>query len=157
MEARELRVGGARNPARLKCPPYQDDGTGVATPSWKVDPSADVPPSRQLVELVLDAVASGAMRAGEQLPSVRQLAASALVNHNTVARAYRDLEHLGVVQGKNGLGVFVTSAGPSRAKDERRDATLESFRRAAREALRAGHPPAELASILSNVSSRKSA
>lgn len=129
----------------------------MTTPSWKVDPSAATPPSRQIVELVLDAVASGTMRAGEQLPSVRQLAASALVNHNTVARAYRDLEHLGVVQGKNGLGVFVTGEGPTRARDERRDATLATFRRAASEALRAGHTPAELASILSNVSSRKSA
>ena len=108
-------------------------------PSWKVDPGLDLPPSRQLVEAVLDRVASGELAAGAQLPSVRSLAAEALVNHNTVARAWRDLEHLGVVAGENGRGVFVTPAGPRIARELRRQRTLEGFERALGEALRAGH------------------
>ena len=111
---------------------------------WRVDPGLDVPPSRQLVEAVLDRVAAGDLPAGEQLPSVRALAAEALVNHNTVARAWRELEHLGVVAGENGRGVFITSSGPRLARELRRGQTLESFERAVREALRAGHAPETL-------------
>jgi GntR family transcriptional regulator len=132
-----------------RCPPYQDDGTAVM--EWKVDPSADTPPSRQIVAAMLDAVARGELDAGAQLPSVRQLAAQALVNHNTAARAYRDLEHMGVVRGKNGLGVFVTAEGPRLARDARRAETLRELARVATEALRAGHEPRALAAVLAKV------
>ena len=124
---------------------------------WSIDTGSETPPSRQLTLRVLDALAAGELDAGAQLPSVRQLAALALVNHNTVARAYRDLEQLGVVRGQNGLGVFVTPRGPALARDERTDATLSAFRRAAREAVRAGHAARELVAILSDISKRKSA
>jgi DNA-binding transcriptional MocR family regulator len=66
--------------------------------TWTVDLASSVPPSRQLVEAALDALSSGRLAAGDRLPSVRGLAAAALVNHNTVARAYRDLEQRGVVK-----------------------------------------------------------
>ena len=107
--------------------------------TYRVDLSSSVPPSRQLVEAVLDAVAAGALAPGVRLLSVRALAAEALVNPNTAARAYRDLEALGVVEGRNGLGVFVTERGPGVARALRERATLEAFARAAAEALRAGH------------------
>lgn len=105
----------------------------------RVDPNSPVPPSQQLVQAVLDAVASGALGAGDRLPSVRKLAAEALVNPNTVQKAFRDLEHFGVVAGKNGSGVFVTEDGPDTAKGLRLGETLDGFRRAAMQALRAGH------------------
>ena len=111
---------------------------------WRVDPGLDVPPSRQIVEAVLDRLAAGELTAGLQLPSVRTLAAEALVNHNAVARAWRELEHLGVVAGENGRGVFITPNGPRLARELRRRQTLESFERALREALRAGHAPETL-------------
>src|SRR5687768_6672630 len=111
---------------------------------WTIDPGLDVPPSRQLVEAVLDAVASGRLAAGGQLPSVRGLAAEVLVNANTVARAWRELEHLGVVAGENGRGVFVTPQGPARARELRRAATLAAYERALGEALRSGHDIEEL-------------
>ncbi len=82
----------------------------------RVDPHADVPPSRQIVEAVLDAVARGEWGPEDRLPSVRALAEEAMVNPNTVGKAYRDLEGLGVVEGRNGSGVFVTAAGPARAR-----------------------------------------
>jgi GntR family transcriptional regulator len=104
-----------------------------------VDPSSDVPPSRQIVEAILDSVAAGALLAGARLLSVRGLAAEALVNPNTVAKAYRDLDAMGVTEGRNGLGVFVTAAGPRLARAARSEATLRNFERAAAEALRAGH------------------
>lgn len=114
----------------------------------RVDPALDLPPSRQLVEAVLDAIASGALAPGARLLSVRALAAEALVNPNTVAKAYRELELMGAVEPRNGLGVFVGPRGPEIARGARRDATLEAFRRAAAEALRAGHPVESLHSIL---------
>ncbi len=112
----------------------------------RVDPSSDTPPSRQIVESLLDAVA--ALAPGARLPSVRALAAEALVNPNTVAKAYREMEALGVVASRSGLGVFVTPRGPGIAKGARRRRTLAAFRRAACQAARAGHPPAALERIL---------
>lgn len=108
--------------------------------TWAIDTNSDVPPSRQLVEAVLDAVARGELAGGNKLPSVRAMAAEALVNPNTVARAYRDLEQMGAVEGQNGRGVFVTERGPEIAREARRGSTLEAFVRAAAEALRSGHP-----------------
>jgi GntR family transcriptional regulator len=107
----------------------------------RVDPHSLVPPSQQLVAAVLDAIASGELPPGAKLPSVRGLAATALVNPNTVTKAYRDLEHLGVAAGRNGSGVFVTAAGPAVASSARLAETLDALQRALDLALRAGHPP----------------
>src|SRR5262245_47660669 len=105
-----------------------------------VDVDLATSPSQQLVEAVLDAIAAGHLVPGARLPSVRDAAGQALVNPNTVARAWRDLEALGVVKGKAGAGVFVTGEGPAIAQRERRKATLVALRRALDEALRSGHP-----------------
>lgn len=107
--------------------------------NYRVDPRRDAPPSRQIVEAVLDAVASGELQAEAKLPSVREMAAQALVNHNTVARAYRDLEQLGVVEGCNGRGVFVTSDALRIARRVRHAETLAAFEHALDHALRCGH------------------
>jgi GntR family transcriptional regulator len=115
---------------------------------WSVDPDSDVPPSRQLVETVLDAIATGALGPGAQLPSVRNMAAEAMVNHNTVARAYHELERLGATEGVNGRGVFVTLRGPEVALDARRATTLAALRRALAEALRAGHSMQQVQRLL---------
>ncbi len=106
---------------------------------WVVDPDADVPPARQLLELVLDAIATGAIEPGAQLPSVRAMATEAMVNHNTVARAYQELERLGASEAIRGVGVFVTLRGPEVAASERRARTRVLLRRAIAAALRAGH------------------
>jgi len=119
--------------------------------NYRVDLSSAVSPSRQIVEAVLDAVAAGALAPGARLLSVRALAAEALVNPNTAARAYRDLESLGVVEGRNGLGVFVTDRGPGIARGMRERLTLEAFARAAAEALRAGHTMDDLLEQLEGV------
>ncbi len=124
---------------------------------WVIDLDSERPPSRQLVETVLDGLASGELSAGEQLPSVRGLASEAMVNHNTVARAWRDLEQLGVAKGRNGRGVFITPEGPAIAENARSEATLAKFRRAAFEAIRAGHDKSELARLLLEVQKRKTA
>ncbi|MEZ6003794.1 MAG: GntR family transcriptional regulator [Planctomycetota bacterium] len=118
---------------------------------WTTDPTLSTTPSRQIVDKVLDALARGELGAGDSLPSVRKMAGLALVNHNTVARAYRELEVLGAVQGQNGRGVFVTDAGPAVAARERSASTLEAARQALEEALRAGHDPQSLRALLDHL------
>ena len=115
---------------------------------FRVDPKLDRPPSRQLADQILDAVAAGVFGAGDRLPSVRDLAGLVLINPNTVARAYRDLEAMGVVVGRSGSGIFVTADGPRLSKKARCAETLQRFDAAAGAALRAGHTKAELRSRL---------
>ena len=73
----------------------------------KPNPSLGVPIYLQLVEQVKHAVETGALQAGEQLPSIRPLAEELVINANTVAKAYRELEHEGVVELRQGAGAFV--------------------------------------------------
>jgi GntR family transcriptional regulator len=119
--------------------------------TFRVDPHLDLPASRQIVEAVLDGVASGRLAVGERLPSVRAMAGEALVNPNTVGKAYRELEMEGVTESRQGDGVFVTETGPERARALRRRATLESFRQAVLEGLRAGHDPDALSEVFESV------
>ncbi len=111
---------------------------------YRVDPSLDVPPSRQLTDAILDVVATGAVGPGDKLPTVKGLAAEALVNPNTAAKAYRMLQAEGVLIGRNGLGVFVADGGPAIARAARGASTLVAFERAALEAIRAGNDPEAL-------------
>ena len=110
----------------------------------RLDPSRPASPSAQLAQGLLDAVARGEVGAGEQLPTVRGLAEQVVVNPNTVAKVYRDLEALGVVEGRHGSGVFVTTAGPEIARRERRAAIAEALRRALEAALASGLERAEV-------------
>lgn len=105
----------------------------------RIDVHSTVPPSRQLIEQVLDRLAQGELSPGDKLPSVREMAAHALLNPNTVSKAYLELKALGVCEARNGSGVFISEEGLARAARERLATTLETYRRAARDALRCGH------------------
>jgi len=72
--------------------------------------SSGVPIYLQLMEQIKHAVETGAIRLGEQLPTIRSVAEELTMNPNTVARAYRELESEGIVEVRHGSGVFV--AGP---------------------------------------------
>ena len=80
----------------------------------KPNPSLGVPIYLQLVEQVKHAIETGALRAGDQLPSIRPLAEELVINANTVAKAYRELEREGVVELKQGAGAFVADTAPAR-------------------------------------------
>jgi GntR family transcriptional regulator len=73
----------------------------------RLNPASGVPLYLQLMHQVKHAIETGAIRAGEQLPSVRQMAEDLVINPNTVARAYRELEHEGVIELKHGSGAFI--------------------------------------------------
>ena len=80
----------------------------------KPNPSLGVPIYLQLVEQVKHAIETGALRAGDQLPSIRPLAEELVINANTVAKAYRELEREGVVELKQGAGAFVADTARAR-------------------------------------------
>src|SRR5665213_552546 len=74
---------------------------------FRLDPRSGVPPYRQLIDQVRQMVSLGLLRAGDQLPSVREVMRQITINPNTVHRAYRDLEAEGLVEGQQGRGTFV--------------------------------------------------
>ena len=68
------------------------------------NPSSGVPIYLQLMEQVKHSIETGALRSGEQLPGIRPLAEELVINPNTVAKAYRELEHEGVIELRHGAG-----------------------------------------------------
>ncbi len=74
---------------------------------FRPNPSLGVPIYLQLMEQVKHAIETGALRPGEQLPGIRPLAEELVMNPNTVAKAYRELEHEGVIELRHGAGAFV--------------------------------------------------
>ena len=81
--------------------------------------SSGVPVYLQLEAQVKQAVAAGALRTGEALPSTRKLAADLRINPNTVARAYQELERDGVTRSVPGGGTFVANGLPGLLKSEK--------------------------------------
>jgi len=81
---------------------------------FRPNPSSGVPIYLQLMEQVKHGVETGALRPGDQLPGIRPLAEELVINPNTVAKAYRELEHEGVIELRHGAGAFV--AAVSRVK-----------------------------------------
>ena len=78
-----------------------------------------VPIYLQIVNQVKFLVASGRLAAGEELPPIRGLAEQLLINPNTVARAYRDLESAGIVEKRRTAGTYVSDQGSPLARRER--------------------------------------
>ena len=85
----------------------------------KPNPSSGVPIYLQIMEQVKHAIETGALRPGEQLPGIRPLAEELVVNPNTVAKAYRELEHEGVVELRQGAGAFVSDKAPTKKDADR--------------------------------------
>src|SRR5271168_2648525 len=83
---------------------------------FRVNPSSGIPLYLQLIEQVKHAVETGALREGDQLPTIRKVAVDLVVNPNTVVRAYRELEHEGVVELKHGSGAYIRKPEGGRAR-----------------------------------------
>src|SRR5580704_2398043 len=83
---------------------------------FRVNPSSGIPLYLQLMEQVKHAVETGALRDGDQLPTIRKVAEELVMNPNTVVRAYRELEHEGVVELKHGSGAFIKESAGGRAR-----------------------------------------
>ena len=74
---------------------------------FRLDPTSGVPTYLQIVQQVEQALRLGHLRAGDQLPRVKDVVSSLAINPNTVLKAYRELEHRGLASGKPGLGTFI--------------------------------------------------
>jgi GntR family transcriptional regulator len=92
-----------------------------------LDPRDATPIYAQLERGLRAAIATGRLRPGDQLPTVRQLAVELRVNANTVARVYAELERAAVIETRRGVGSFI-SASPQRAQPPREhDRRLRAF------------------------------
>lgn len=76
---------------------------------FALDLHSGVPVYRQLIDQVRGGIASGALKSGDQLPTVRQLAVDLQINPNTVMRAYRELELGGLLETHQGTGTFIAN------------------------------------------------
>jgi GntR family transcriptional regulator len=92
---------------------------GVIQMRLRISPSDGKPIYKQIVEQVMYLVAAGRLERGDELPPIRTLAEQLLINPNTVARAYRELETAGVLVKRQGAGTYVADAGSPLAEEER--------------------------------------
>ena len=90
----------------------------------RINSASGVPLYLQLAEQIKHAIESGVMRPGDQLPTIRALAQELVMNSNTVVRAYRELEHEGVVELRHGLGAFISDSVEERHKLMRKARTV---------------------------------
>jgi GntR family transcriptional regulator len=104
---------------------------------FHLDTQSGVAPYMQLVQQVKRALRLGMLEVGDQLPTIKEVVAQLTINPNTVLKAYRELEHEGLIESRPGLGTFVTRtlAGPSL---QRHAALRRSLDRWLREAYSAG-------------------
>jgi GntR family transcriptional regulator len=86
---------------------------------FHIDPHNGLPIYDQIVRQIKFAVAGGVLKSSEMIPSVRELARELAINPNTIARAYRQLQDDGVLNGVRGTGLEVATGAATRCRDER--------------------------------------
>ncbi len=105
-----------------------------------ISPNDGVPIYLQVVNQIKYLVAAGRMKAGEELPPIRTLAEKLVVNPNTIARAYRELEIAGIVEKRRTAGTYVTDQGSPLARRERMKILAERIDQLLAEALNMNVP-----------------
>jgi GntR family transcriptional regulator len=102
--------------------------------SFQLSPDSGVPAYLQLAQQVKQALRIGILDVGDKLPTVKEVVAEVAINPNTVMKAYWELEHEGLVEGRQGVGTFVTRrpAGPPPGTQVRLARSLERWVQSAR-------------------------
>jgi GntR family transcriptional regulator len=95
----------------------------------QIDFRSSVPGYNQIVEQIQQEIASGRLKPGDQLPTVRALAAELRINFNTVARAYRILDEAGVISTQQGRGTFILEQPRPEVQQRLRRQSLEALAR----------------------------
>lgn len=88
--------------------------------NFLLDPKSGVPFYRQIIDQIKFGIASGKLKVGEQLPTVRALAVELKVNLNTVSKAYKELEIRNILETQQGTGTFIGSAPVTIQPDEKK-------------------------------------
>jgi GntR family transcriptional regulator len=115
---------------------------------FSINTSSRTPICRQLSEQIREGVARGQLQPEERLPSVRELSRLLVVNPNTVARVYGDLERDGILTTRPGLGVFVAKAGSELSRKVRQQRLREAANRFFTEAVHLGFSAEEVMKLL---------
>jgi len=114
----------------------------------QIDPHSGIPVYRQVMDQTKYYVASGALKPGDLLPSIRDLAQALSVNPTTVVKAYNELEHEGVIEMQHGKGAFVADGAARMSESARRKALGRLARQLAVEAVQMGAPTELVVSVV---------
>jgi len=115
---------------------------------FQVDSASRTPIYRQLAGQIREAIARGRLRPEERLPSVRDLSRQLVINPNTVARVYTELEREGILNTRPGLGVFVAQPRTDLTRRARRDRLTELADGLLTEAIHLGFTAEEVQALL---------
>lgn len=86
---------------------------------FALNPSSGQPLYLQLMQQIRHAIETGVLRHGDEMPGIRTLAKDIVVSHNTVAKAYSELEHEGLLELRHGSGAFVSARRGTKSRAER--------------------------------------
>ena len=115
---------------------------------YHVDPLSGVPIYMQILNQVKRATATGMLKAGDQMPSVRELALELTVNPNTIAKAYQELERDGVIKSVRGIGTFIAETEVKIVHEERVKVLLGAIDKVLVEAHHLGFSDVEVRELL---------
>jgi len=121
---------------------------------FRISTSSRRPIYRQLADQIREGIARGRLGSGQRLPSVRELSRTLVVNPNTVARCYTELEREGVLNTRQGLGVFVAEPKAELTKSARKQKLTETLDRFLTEAVHLGFSSDEVLAAVSERAER---
>ena len=105
---------------------------------FRLNPTSGVPIYLQLMEQIKHGIETAALQPGDQLPGIRKLAESVVMNPNTVAKAYRELEHEGYIEVRHGAGAFISAKLNTRKVHDRMDLVRPLIEKAVAQAAKIG-------------------
>jgi GntR family transcriptional regulator len=115
---------------------------------FTVDPTSRLPICRQLTGQIREAIARGRLQPDERLPSIRELSRTVVVNPNTVARVYTELEREGILNTRPGLGVFVARPGSELSRKVRKERLQDALDGLLTEAVHLGFTAEEVVAVV---------
>ncbi len=116
-----------------------------------VDTRSGVPIYKQIVRQIEKGIVGGLLKPGDQLPTVREVALELTINPNTVARAYRELEHVGLIESIQGRGTFIAADLPRPSGEDKETIIKEKIEELLREARQLNISPAKLEKMFKKV------
>jgi len=118
--------------------------------NFQIESDSKVPIYIQLEDQIRSMIAAGQLQPGDQLPTIRELAANLRVNYNTIARVYLDLDRDGIISTQRGRGTFVAGVPDEEQIAQQRQEKLQAIVRSALDEARAlGYAPGEIGVVFS--------